>query len=99
MITKLLRNGMAYTVEGGDVFYRVDRFHDYGKLSGNCLQSLRAGNRIEEDPRKENQHDFALWKAAKEGEPFWDFPGVGPGRPGWHIECSAMSYTHLGESF
>ena len=78
------------------MYYRVEKKSDYGKLSGRKLDDMRAGSRIEVDERKENPMDFALWKAAKEGEPAWDSPW-GKGRPGWHIECSAMSGAHLGE--
>ena len=98
MIQTLIDNGMAYAVEGGDVFYRVERFEGYGKLSGQRLEGLRSGERIATDPRKETPHDFALWKSSKAGEPSWDAPW-GAGRPGWHIECSAMSCKHLGETF
>jgi len=94
-ITDLIEKGYAYEA-GGDVYYRVEKKADYGKLSGRKLDDMRAGSRIEVDNRKENPMDFALWKAAKEGEPAWDSPW-GKGRPGWHIECSAMSGAHLGE--
>ena len=94
-ITDLIDKGYAYEA-GGDVYYRVEKKADYGKLSGRKLDDMRAGSRIEVDDRKENPMDFALWKAAKEGEPAWDSPW-GKGRPGWHIECSAMSGAHLGE--
>ena len=94
-ITDLIDKGYAYEA-GGDVYYRVAKKADYGKLSGRKLDDMRAGSRIEVDDRKENPMDFALWKAAKEGEPAWDSPW-GKGRPGWHIECSAMSGAHLGE--
>ena len=94
-ITDLIDKGYAYEA-GGDVYYRVEKKSDYGKLSGRKLDDMRAGSRIEVDERKENPMDFALWKAAKEGEPAWDSPW-GKGRPGWHIECSAMSGAHLGE--
>ena len=95
MIEGLIANGHAYPVEGGDVFYRVTSFPDYGKLAHRDIAELVAGARIEVDPRKEHPMDFALWKAAKPGEPAWDSPW-GQGRPGWHIECSAMIYHHLG---
>ncbi|MDK2982454.1 MAG: cysteinyl-tRNA synthetase [Chloroflexota bacterium] len=94
-ISDLIDKGYAYEA-GGDVYYRVAKKDDYGKLSGRKLDDMRAGARIEVDERKENPLDFALWKAAKEGEPAWDSPW-GKGRPGWHIECSAMSGAHLGE--
>jgi cysteinyl-tRNA synthetase len=94
-INDLIEKGYAYEA-GGDVYYRVEKKADYGKLSGRKLDDMRAGSRIEVDDRKENPMDFALWKAAKEGEPAWDSPW-GKGRPGWHIECSAMSGAHLGE--
>lgn len=94
MIETLVENGYAYEVDG-DVFYDVTRFADYGKLSGQRLDELMAGTRFEADERKRNPMDFALWKAAKPGEPSWESPW-GPGRPGWHIECSAMSLHYLG---
>lgn len=94
MIEALVERGFAYAVDG-DVFYDVTRFRDYGKLSGQRLDELMAGTRFETDERKRNPMDFALWKAAKPGEPAWDSPW-GPGRPGWHIECSAMSLKYLG---
>ncbi len=95
LISDLIAKGFAYEA-GGDVYYHVEKKADYGKLSGRKLDDMRAGARIEVDERKENPLDFALWKAAKEGEPAWDSPW-GKGRPGWHIECSAMSGAHLGE--
>ena len=95
MIQGLVTGGNAYAVPGGDVFYRVEAFPGYGKLSHRDRSDMLAGARIEVDPRKENPMDFALWKAAKPGEPAWDSPW-GPGRPGWHIECSAMILHHLG---
>jgi cysteinyl-tRNA synthetase len=98
IINLLIDKNMAYPVEGGDVYFRVTSFDGYGKLSGRKLEDMEAGARIEIDERKENPFDFALWKAAKPGEPFWDSPW-GNGRPGWHIECSAMSWQLLGESF
>jgi cysteinyl-tRNA synthetase len=97
LVEKLIRGGYAYETEG-DVFFRVARFGAYGALSGRNVEEMQAGARIDVDPRKENPMDFALWKAAKPGEPFWESPW-GPGRPGWHIECSAMSAHYLGESF
>ncbi|MEJ2761023.1 MAG: class I tRNA ligase family protein, partial [Gammaproteobacteria bacterium] len=95
MIRKLLDNGYAYVADNGDVFYDVSRFGDYGRLSGKKIEELRAGARVEVSEAKEDPLDFVLWKAAKEGEPSWDSPW-GPGRPGWHIECSTMSTSCLG---
>jgi cysteinyl-tRNA synthetase len=95
MIEGLIKLEHAYTVEGGDVNYRVSSFPEYGKLSGRKLEDMQAGARVEVDPRKEHPMDFALWKAAKPGEIAWDSPW-GPGRPGWHIECSVMALQHLG---
>ncbi|HEX6989616.1 MAG TPA: cysteine--tRNA ligase [Bacillota bacterium] len=94
MIGSLVDKGYAYAVDG-DVYFDVTRFPDYGKLSRRSPGELQAGARIQVDERKRNPGDFALWKAAKPGEPSWDSPW-GPGRPGWHIECSVMSYRHLG---
>jgi len=96
LIKKLIDKGIAYQV-AGDVFYSVTSFPDYGKLSGKNIEELKSGARIEVDPRKKNPLDFALWKSAKPGEPFWESPW-GKGRPGWHIECSVMSMRHLGET-
>jgi cysteinyl-tRNA synthetase len=98
MIEKLVANKHAYVVDGGDVFFSVDDFSAYGGLSGRNLDDLRAGERVEVDERKRNPFDFALWKSAKPEEPAWDSPW-GKGRPGWHIECSAMSTRYLGETF
>lgn len=100
LVRRLIDRGHAYAVEGGDVYYRVRAFGPYGALSKRNAEEMLdgAGSRVEVDPRKESPLDFALWKAAKPGEPFWQSPW-GPGRPGWHIECSAMSSTHLGETF
>lgn len=95
MVAQLLEKGSAYDVNG-DVFFRVENVKDYGKLSGRKLEDMNAGSRIRVDERKENPMDFAVWKAAKPGEPAWDSPW-GPGRPGWHIECSAMNLNHLGQ--
>ncbi len=95
MITRLVEKDLAYPA-GGDVYFRVECDPDYGKLSGRKLDDMQAGARIEVDARKQHPMDFALWKAAKPGEPAWDSPW-GQGRPGWHIECSAMNLTHLGE--
>ncbi len=98
MIAALVEKGFAYPAENGDVFYAVNRFDGYGKLSGKSLEDLRAGERVEVDNFKRDPMDFVLWKAAKPGEPSWDSPW-GKGRPGWHIECSAMSAHHLGQHF
>ena len=95
MIQQLIDVGAAYEVNG-DVYYKVESDNDYGKLSGRSLQTMNAGARIQVDERKEHPMDFALWKSAKPGEPAWDSPW-GKGRPGWHIECSAMNMVHLGE--
>ncbi len=97
MIAGLVDKGFAYEVDG-DVYFEVQKFSDYGKLSGKNLEELLAGARIEVDPRKKDPMDFALWKASKPGEPGWESPW-GQGRPGWHIECSAMSVKHLGATF
>ncbi|OLD61222.1 MAG: cysteine--tRNA ligase, partial [Armatimonadetes bacterium 13_1_40CM_3_65_7] len=94
IIRALLARGFAYAVDG-DVYFRVTAFPAYGRLSGRSLDEMQAGSRVEIDPRKEHPMDFVLWKAAKPGEPSWDSPW-GPGRPGWHIECSAMSLADLG---
>jgi cysteinyl-tRNA synthetase len=98
MITSLLDKGYAYPGANGDVYYDVSRFDNYGTLSGQQLGELRAGARVEVDESKDDPLDFVLWKAAKPGEPSWDSPW-GPGRPGWHIECSAMSTESLGNHF
>lgn len=95
MIQELIERGFAYPLEG-DVYFRVRRDPDYGKLSHRKLDELESGTRLEVDTRKEDPFDFALWKTAKPGEPSWDSPW-GKGRPGWHIECSAMNLHHLGE--
>jgi len=95
MIEQLIANEAAYAVDG-DVYFSVDEDDDYGKLSGRSLKTMNAGSRIQVDERKEHPMDFALWKSAKPGEPAWDSPW-GPGRPGWHIECSAMNKAHLGD--
>jgi cysteinyl-tRNA synthetase len=97
LINKLIEKKAAYQIEG-DVYFKVESFEDYGKLSGRNLEDMQAGARIDIDKRKKNPFDFALWKSAKEGEPFWTSPW-GKGRPGWHIECSAMSRKYLGETF
>ena len=98
MIGRLLEKGYAYVGENGDVYYDVSRFDGYGKLSGKDPADLRAGSRVEVNESKDDPLDFVLWKAAKPGEPAWDSPW-GPGRPGWHIECSAMSTRLLGGHF
>ncbi len=96
-IELLIKKGIAYPVDG-DVYYSVESFKEYGKLSGRKLEDMEAGARIEVDERKKSPFDFALWKDVKPGEPSWESPW-GKGRPGWHIECSAMSWKLLGESF
>ncbi len=98
MIRSLLEKGHAYVAENGDVYYDVHSFPEYGKLSGKSLDDLEAGARVEPGEGKRDPLDFALWKAAKPGEPAWDSPW-GKGRPGWHIECSAMSTSALGDTF
>jgi cysteinyl-tRNA synthetase len=98
MIGKLVENGYAYQGGNGDVYYDVSRFDKYGRLSGKNPGDLKAGARIEVDEAKHDPLDFVLWKRAKPGEPSWDSPW-GAGRPGWHIECSAMSTHHLGAHF
>ena len=98
MIARLEKNGLAYPAPNGDVYYSVRSFAGYGRLSGKSLDELRAGERVEVDPNKRDPMDFVLWKAAKPGEPAWESPW-GPGRPGWHIECSAMSADLLGNHF
>ncbi|XP_027080588.1 cysteine--tRNA ligase, chloroplastic/mitochondrial-like isoform X1 [Coffea arabica] len=97
MIKQILDKDFAYMIDG-DVYFSVDKFPEYGRLSGRKLEDNRAGERVAVDSRKKHPADFALWKSAKEGEPFWESPW-GPGRPGWHIECSAMSAAYLGYSF
>jgi cysteinyl-tRNA synthetase len=96
LVQRLMEKGHAYQVEG-DVYYAVESFTKYGKLSKRSLDEMQAGARVEVDERKKNPLDFALWKAAKPGEPSWDSPW-GKGRPGWHIECSAMSQKYLGDT-
>jgi len=98
MVEQLVRSDHAYAAANGDVYYDVSSFADYGELSGKRLEDLRAGARVEVDEAKDDPLDFVLWKAAKPGEPSWDSPW-GPGRPGWHIECSAMSTHCLGDHF
>lgn len=98
MIEGLVEKGYAYQKDGS-IYYSIAQFPAYGRLSRIKLQDLKPGDRVESDEyEKESAHDFALWKHKKEGEPFWE-TGIGPGRPGWHIECSAMSSRYLGETF
>jgi len=97
MIKSLIDNGFAYNVDG-NIFFNVSSFKEYGKLSGKKIEDLEAGARVEVMEEKQNALDFALWKKAKEGEPSWKSEW-GKGRPGWHIECSAMSCKHLGQTF
>ena len=98
IIGKLEKNGLAYKTEGGDVAFAVRGFKSYGKLSGKSIDDLRSGERVAADTTKRDPLDFVLWKSAKPGEPQWESPW-GVGRPGWHIECSAMSCHYLGETF
>src|SRR5258706_329495 len=98
LIGQLVSKGIAYQANNGDVYYAVREFRGYGKLSGKSLDELQAGERVEGDFNKRDPLDFVLWKSAKPGEPSWDSPW-GKGRPGWHIECSAMSERFLGEHF
>jgi cysteinyl-tRNA synthetase len=98
LIGALVDKGLAYRAGNGDVYYAVRGFEGYGKLSGKSLEDLRAGERVGVDAHKRDPLDFVLWKAAKPGEPAWESPW-GQGRPGWHIECSAMSEHHLGHHF
>ena len=97
IIKRLVEKGIAYQA-GADVYFEVERFAGYGKLSGRSLDEMMAGARVEVDVNKRNPLDFVLWKGSKPGEPVWDSPW-GPGRPGWHIECSAMGREYLGETF
>lgn len=97
MVQTLVDKGFAYVVDG-DVYYSVEKFPGYGRLSGRSLEDMKAGARVDIDERKQHPMDFALWKSAKPGEPSWDSPW-GKGRPGWHIECSVMSCKYLGSSF
>jgi cysteinyl-tRNA synthetase len=96
VIAGLIEKGFAYVIDG-DVYFRVRAFKEYGKLSGRDLDDMLSGARVDVDERKEDPFDFALWKKAKEGEPFWESPW-GNGRPGWHIECSVMSAKYLGDT-
>ncbi|KFI22092.1 cysteine--tRNA ligase [Nitrosococcus oceani] len=98
MVRQLLDQGYAYQGENGDIYYDVSHFEGYGALSGRHLEDLRAGERVQVNEAKTDPLDFVLWKAAKPGEPAWESPW-GPGRPGWHIECSAMSIQELGTHF
>ncbi len=98
LIATLVEKGFAYQGDNGDVYYAVKKFEGYGKLSGKQIDDLQVGARIDVDSAKRDPLDFVLWKAAKPGEPKWDSPW-GEGRPGWHIECSAMSIAHLGVEF
>lgn len=98
LISTLMEKGYAYRAENGDVYYKVSAFSKYGELSGQHLEELHAGARVAVESDKQNPLDFVLWKAAKPGEPQWEAP-FGPGRPGWHIECSAMTQKSLGVSF
>jgi cysteinyl-tRNA synthetase len=97
LVAGLIDKGLAYE-SGGNVYFEVKKFRGYGKLSGKKLDELRVGARVQPDESKRNPVDFAVWKAAKKGEPWWESPW-GKGRPGWHIECSAMSMHYLGETF
>ena len=97
VVQTLIDKGYAYEMDG-DVYYSVEKFNRYGELSGRKLEDMMAGARVDVNDKKHNPFDFALWKAAKPGEPYWESPW-GKGRPGWHIECSAMSMKYLGESF
>jgi len=97
LIKALLEKGLAYPVDG-DVYFAVEKFPSYGKLSGRSLDDMMAGARVDVNEKKKNPMDFALWKASKEGEPWWESPW-GNGRPGWHIECSVMSQVFLGDTF
>jgi cysteinyl-tRNA synthetase len=97
LVSTLIQKGLAYEV-AGDVYFQVEKYQAYGRLSKRKLNDLQAGARVEVDERKRHPMDFALWKSSKPGEPSWESPW-GAGRPGWHIECSAMSMRHLGETF
>ncbi|MDH5436006.1 MAG: cysteine--tRNA ligase, partial [Gammaproteobacteria bacterium] len=98
MIQILVDKGFAYPASNGDVYYSVSKFENYGMLSGKNVEDLRAGERVEIDKAKTDPMDFVLWKSVKPDEPYWDSPW-GKGRPGWHIECSAMSTHCLGHHF
>jgi len=97
-VKKLIDKGKAYAVDDGNVYFSIDAFEHYGRLSGRNPEDMRAGARIAVEEKKRNPLDFTLWKPAKTGEPYWESPW-GKGRPGWHIECSAMSHEYLGEGF
>lgn len=97
MIENLIKKDFAYVSEG-NVFFRINKFSEYGKLSKQKIEDLEVGFRIKKDENKENPLDFVLWKSKKENEPFWDSPWS-KGRPGWHIECSALSKKYLGNNF
>lgn len=97
LVRSLIQKGLAYPVDG-DVYFQVEKYQDYGRLSKRKLEDLQAGARVDVDERKRHPMDFALWKGSKPGEPSWESPW-GQGRPGWHIECSAMAMRHLGETF
>ncbi len=98
IVEKLVENGNAYIADNGDVMFSIDSFPEYGKLSGQVLDDLKAGARVNVEASKKNPYDFVLWKMSKPGEPMWDSPW-GKGRPGWHIECSAMNSRYLGKEF
>ena len=98
LVQRLIDNGNAYVADNGDVMFAIDTFKQYGRLSGQNLEELEAGARIEVEKTKRNPFDFVLWKMSKPGEPSWSSPW-GEGRPGWHIECSAMNLKYLGENF
>ncbi len=98
LVENLIRNGNAYVADNGDVMFAIDSFPEYGRLSGQVLDDLRAGARVSVEASKRNPYDFVLWKMSKPGEPMWDSPW-GAGRPGWHIECSAMNSKYLGKEF
>lgn len=98
LVQQLISNDNAYVADNGDVMFAIDSFSDYGKLSGQRLEDLKAGIRINIEETKRNPYDFVLWKKSKPGEPMWDSPW-GEGRPGWHIECSAMNSHYLGKVF
>jgi cysteinyl-tRNA synthetase len=97
LVAMLIEKGLAYQVDG-DIYYAVEKFPGYGKLSGRCLDDMLAGARIDVNDKKRNSYDFSLWKASREGEPWWESPW-GRGRPGWHLECSVMSQRYLGDTF
>ncbi|OHE22448.1 MAG: cysteine--tRNA ligase [Syntrophus sp. RIFOXYC2_FULL_54_9] len=97
LVATLIEKGLAYGVDG-DIYYAVEKFPEYGKLSGRRLEDMLAGARIDVNDKKRNPYDFTLWKASKEGEPWWESPW-GRGRPGWHLECSVMSQRYLGDTF